>query len=160
MDPTQPYGAEAEVGNGDGFTVASNEAYVASAIITCAECQTKTEVICIHCASGTAYGEPLTQFTLSDVSAIDEALAEQLAPWPAFRKVGAARPRAESDPDSGESLYANHCSSCGAVQDDLYLHSEPDEPFFDIPSAAPGALKLTPLIGLIRLTGDEHFEID
>ena len=41
----------------------------------------------------------------------------------------------------------------------MYLHSEPDEPFFDIPRAAPGIIKVTPLAGTIRLSGDEHFEV-
>jgi hypothetical protein len=40
------------------------------------------------------------------------------------------------------------------------LHSEPGDPFFNIPRAAPGSIKLTPLVGRIRLSGDEHFEID
>jgi len=66
----------------------------------------------------------------------------------------------ESHPDSARGYYANHCSYCGAVLDDMYLHSEPDEPFFDIPGAAPGSIKLTPLSGPIRLSGDEHFELD
>jgi hypothetical protein len=41
----------------------------------------------------------------------------------------------------------------------MYLHSEPDEPFFDIPGAAPGSISLTPLSGTIRLSGDEHFQV-
>jgi hypothetical protein len=45
------------------------------------------------------------------------------------------------------------------VQEDLYLHSEPGEAFFDIPHAAPGVMKLTPLVGQVRLSGDESFEI-
>ena len=34
------------------------------------------------------------------------------------------------------SCFANHCPRCGAMQEDLYLHSEPDQPFFGIPEAA------------------------
>jgi hypothetical protein len=77
---------------------------------------------CIHCESGTVSGDPLTQFTVSDVWAMDDALVRQLEPWPAFRKV--------DRPDFQESDFANHCPRCGALQEDSYLHSEPDDPFF------------------------------
>jgi hypothetical protein len=136
----------------DGFTITSSHAYVASANVSCGKCHSTIEVICIHCESGTASGDPLTQFTVSDVWAMDEALARQLAPWPDFRQV--------DHPDSQEVYFANHCRRCGALQDDLYLHSEPDEPFFNIPRAAPGSIKLTPLVGRIQLSGNEHFEIE
>jgi hypothetical protein len=39
------------------------------------------------------------------------------------------------------------------------LHSEPGDPFFDIPNAKPGTIRLTPLQGEVRLSGDERFEI-
>jgi hypothetical protein len=42
----------------------------------------------------------------------------------------------------------------------MYLHSEPYEPFFDIPSAAPGSIQLTPLMGQVQLSGDEHFRFE
>ncbi len=138
------------VSDGD-FTITSSDAYVAAAKVPCQRCRSSIEVICIHCASGTVSGETVDRFTVSDIWAMDEALARQLRPWPAFREV--------RDPD-GEGVFANHCPRCGAPQDDLYLHSEPDEPFFDIPRAAPGSIVLTPLAGSIRLSGDEHFEVD
>jgi hypothetical protein len=133
------------------FTITSSQAYVASTTVTCEKCHAEVEVICIHCESGTVSGESLTQFTLSGIWAMDEALTQQLEPWPNFKKV--------HSPDLKESEFANHCPHCGAVQDDLYLHSEPDDPFFSIPRAAPGSIKLTPLAGRIQLSGDEHFEI-
>lgn len=37
---------------------------------------------------------------------------------------------------------------------------EPGEPFFDIPRAPSGAIRLTPLPGTIRLSGDEHFTVE
>jgi hypothetical protein len=46
------------------------------------------------------------------------------------------------------------------TQDDMYLHSEPDEPFFDIPGTAPGTIELTPLAGSIQLSGDDRFQVD
>ena len=134
------------------FSIASTEGYVAAATTSCRRCRSSIEVICIHCESGSVSGDRRTRFTVSDVWAIDEALAEQLRPWPTFRKV--------VDRDAGESYFANHCHRCGALQEDMYLHSEPDEPFFDIPHAAPGSIKLTPLAGTIKLSGNEHFVVE
>ena len=131
------------------FTIVSNQAYVAATTASCQQCNSNIEVICIHCETGTASDEPLTQFTVSHIWAIDEALERQLRPWPNFRKVG--------KPD--DELVANHCPHCGALQDDLYLHTETAGPFFDIPSTPPGSIKLTPLIRTARLSGDEHFQV-
>ncbi|MGO9935460.1 MAG: DUF5710 domain-containing protein [Steroidobacteraceae bacterium] len=136
----------------EDFIIASNQGYVAAATISCQRCHSSIEVICIHCDSGTAAGQRLNRFTVSDIWAIDEALARQLEPWPAFRRV--------SSPEVGASYFANHCPRCGSLQEDMYLHSEPDEPFFNIPRAAPGSIKLTPLEGKIQLSGDEHFEVE
>jgi uncharacterized protein DUF5710 len=133
------------------FTIASTAAYVAAATTPCQRCDAPIEVICIHCENGTASGDPLTQFTVSNIWAVDDSLARQLRPWPTYRRV--------TDPDGAADYFANHCPRCGAPQDDMYLHSEPDEPFFDIPRAAPGTIKVTPLAGTIRPSGDEHFEV-
>ena len=133
------------------FTIASSEAHVAAATTACHRCQSPIDVICIYCETGAVGGDPLLCFTISNVWAMDDALARQLGSWPNFRDVGGA------DGDSG--YFANHCPRCGALQEDMYLHSEPGDPFFDIPGAAPGAIRLTPLIGTIRLSGDEHFEV-
>jgi hypothetical protein len=139
-------------GADEDFTIASSAAYVAAATVACQRCRARIEVICIYCESGTVSGEPLGKFAVCDISAMDENLARQLRPWPTFREV--------HDSDEEARYFANHCSRCGAVQDDLYLHSEPDEPFFDIPHAAPGSIRLTPVVGVIHVTGDEHFEVD
>jgi hypothetical protein len=134
------------------LTIISDEAYVAATTVPCSQCRESIEVICIHCKSGTASREPLTQFTVVDVLAVDDALARQLAPWPGFRPIvasGRDGPR-----------YANHCLHCGVEQDDNDLHSEPGAPFFDIPHAAHGSIRLIPLAGRVRLSGDEHFTIE
>jgi len=68
------------------FTITSEQAHVASTAIACWECHSTIEVICIHCESGTVAGEPLTQFTVSGIWAMDDALARQLVLWPSFRK--------------------------------------------------------------------------
>ena len=113
--------------------------------------RSQIEVICIYCESGTASGEPLVRFTVSHISAMDSALVRQLEPWGMFRE--------GYSEGSQDSYFANHCPQCRALQEDLYLHSEPDQPFFSIPHAAPGAIKLTPLAGRVRLSGDESFEV-
>jgi hypothetical protein len=129
------------------FTITSDDVYVASAVASCSTCRAKIEVICIFCRTGTVSGEPLTQFTVSDLWAMDDSLKRQLVPWPTFRRV------------DQESYFANHCPHCHAPQDDMDLHSEPDQPFFCIPRAAPGTIELTPLIGSIQFSGSESFEI-
>ena len=58
-----------------------------------------------------------------------------------------------------ESYFANHCPHGGALQKDFYQHSEPDEPFYSIPRAAPDPIKLTPIVGRIQLSGDQSYEV-
>lgn len=126
---------------------------MASAAARCRQCGASIDVICIHCESGSVSGEPLDRFTVSHIWAMDEALAGQLGRWPAFRR---------SDDRAGNRAgdFANHCAQCGAVQDELFLHAEPDAPFFNIPGTEPGSIALTPLAGTVRLSGDEHFEAE
>jgi len=141
-----------EAEHDEEFTITSTEAYVAAAAAACQRCHSPIRVICIHCASGLVFGDPLSQFTVSDVWAISDSLARELRRWPNYRKVLVQ--------NQEDGYFANHCPNCGAAQDDMYLHSEPDEPFFDIPCAAPGSIELTPLAGSIQLSGDEHFRVD
>src|SRR5882757_2229776 len=69
------------------FTITSEEAYVAAATAPCQSCRAPIEVICIYCAGGTVMGEPLSEFTVSSMRAMDGALGTQLAAWPTFREV-------------------------------------------------------------------------
>jgi len=134
------------------LTIASGEAYVAATQVACQQCGASIEVLCIHCHTGISEDEPLTRFTVSDVSAMDDALANQLQRWPTFRRT--------LNPGGEPGNFANHCPNCGTPQDELYLHAEPGDAFFDIPHAPPGSIKLTPLTGTIRLNGNEHFTVD
>jgi hypothetical protein len=134
------------------FTITSTEVYVAAATTACQRCHSAIKVICIHCESGMVRGEPLDRFAVSDVWAINDSLARQLGQWPNYRKVIVQ--------SAEDGHFANHCPNCRAPQDDMYLHSEPDELFFDIPSAAAGSIELTRLAGSIQLSGDEHFRVD
>jgi hypothetical protein len=143
-DQEQPDGEGAEP-----YAVVSHEASVVATTVPCQHCRADIEVICIHCFGGTVMGEPLEKFTVSDIRGMDEALSGQLALWPFFRKV--------SDP---EGLFANHCTRCAEPQDDMLLHTEPEQPFFDVPAAiASGQVSCVPLMGTIRLNGDEHFVV-
>lgn len=136
----------------DEFTITSSDAHVAATTIPCQQCHANIEVICIHCRTGTVLGEALTQFTVSDISAMHDDLIQQLRRWPTFRR------STLSNSESGD--FTNHCPHCDAPQDDLLLHSEPDSAFFDIPHAPFGSIRLTPLAGTIHLSGDEHFTVD
>jgi hypothetical protein len=137
---TEPHEVRAET-----YDVVSHEACVVTARVSCAQCGADIEVLCIHCFGGTVAEEPLQQFTVSDIREMDEALLRQVALWPYFRKV----------PDGG---FVNYCTRCGEPQEDMQLHSEPQQPFFDVPAAiAAGRGICTPLLGTIRLNGDEHF---
>jgi len=134
------------------LSIISDHAHVAAATVPCCGCARPIEVICIYCETGTVSGEPLTQFTVTDIQAVDGSLAKQLSSWPAFRPI-------DPGPD-GTRFFVNHCPHCGAEQDDRDLHTEPGEPFLDIPHSAPDAIRLTPLVGEVRLSGDEHFTIE
>jgi len=137
---------------GDDLDITSSQAFVAATTVPCQGCRADIEVICIHCATGTVADEPLTEFTVSDIYAIDEDLSRQLEPWPNFHET--------RDREGEEGTFANHCPHCGEIQQDLYLHHEPGDPFFDIPHAPPGSIKLSPLSGTIHLGGSEHFSIE
>jgi hypothetical protein len=140
--------AESDEAEAEGFDIVSHEACVVAATVCCQHCGADIEVICIHCFGGTVAEEPREQFTVSDIRETDEALSGQLALWPHFRKA----------PDGG---YANCCTRCGEPQDELLLHSAAEQPFFDVPEAiVSGQVTCTPLLGTIRLNGDEHCAAD
>ena len=133
------------------FALISDEAFVASAHVPCVACHRGTEVICIYCESGTdvEMGDTVQRVTVSNMSAMDDALAAQLGRWPSFRR--------ELGADLDGGCFVNHCAHCGAVQEDYRLHSEPEDIFFDVSDAELGAVGLMPLVGRVRLSGDYGF---
>jgi len=135
------------------FGIVSEEAFVASAHHSCARCRKDIEVICIYGESGvdTENGDPLSQFTVSNIWAMDDALGKLLQRWASFR------PGAGEDSEAGN--FANHCPHCGAMQEDYLLHSEPGDVFFGIARGRPGPVEFTPLEGRIQLSGDYGFEV-
>lgn len=132
---------------GEGLDITSEQAYVAVAMVACFECRAQIEVICIYCESGVVSEEPLEQFTVSGIYAVDDALGEQLKDWPYFRY------------GEEKGYFANYCPHCDAEQDDLFLHSEPDHVFFSIPRAPAGTITLIEIVGKVQLGGSESFAV-
>ncbi|MGH8148384.1 MAG: hypothetical protein ACRETB_00190 [Steroidobacteraceae bacterium] len=132
------------------YSIALEEAYVAAARTRCWKCRASIDVVCLYCQRGTIDGEPYDEFSVSHITAIDEPLRRQLAPWPSLRF---AFSRAV-----GFRYLANHCTRCGTLQGDYFLHCEPRGVFFTLKGALRGVVTLTPLTGPVRLSGDEGFE--
>jgi hypothetical protein len=128
----------------DPYLIESSEAYVACATAPCQQCAARIEVITLYCAQGALEGEPLDHFSVMHISAVDDALEAQLTPWSFFRKTA--------------FVFCNHCAHCGAPQQDIDLHCEPDGVFFHMDAASRAAMTLTRLVGRIRLSGEETFE--
>jgi hypothetical protein len=132
------------------YSIASDHAFLISARSRCWKCHAGIRVVCVYCESGWIDGEPYEQFTVSNVTAIDDNLGRQLEGLSEFR-FGQARV-------AGGRYLVNHCRRCGTQQADYYLHCEPSGVFFSLEDAAAGALERKPLSGRVRLTGDEGFE--
>lgn len=132
------------------YSIVSNHAYLVAARIRCWKCHAGVRVFCIYCESGHIDGELYEEFTVSNIVAVDENLRRQLESLPDFR-FGQARV-------AGGRYLVNHCRRCGTQQADYYLHCEPSGVFFSLKDAGQGALELIPLVGRVRLTGDEGFE--
>jgi hypothetical protein len=136
------------IGN-PGFRILSDEAVVVSGRILCWNCRADIEVICLYCQTGFVDGEPTLDFSVSNVTALDEALRLQLARWPTFHPI---HRRGEG------GGFANHCPSCTRPQDDFYLHCQPGGIFFSFQDPVAQELRVYALRGLIRCSGDEGFE--
>lgn len=132
------------------YSIVSDRAFLLAARIRCWKCHARARVFCIYCESGSIDGEQYEQFTVSNITAIDESLRRQLEHFPEFR-FGQARV-------AGGRYLLNHCRRCGTQQADYYLHCDPSGVFFSLKDAPSGALEVIPLAGRVRLTGDEGFE--
>jgi len=80
-------------------------------------CHRPFEAICVHCRSGTAFGEPLREFTVCNIQREDPALAKQLRAWPNFRQ--------PEFPERDRGDFTNYCPSCDPAYEDGFLHDEP-----------------------------------
>lgn len=137
-------------GEGEEYSIVSERAYVASAHSRCWRCHQRIEVLCIYCQSGCVDGEAYEDFTVSNITAIDDCLRRQLARWPSFR-FGYSR-------TERRRYIVNHCTHCGSLQGDYYLHCEPSGAFFTLKHAPVGQIQLQALTGCVSLSGDQGFE--
>lgn len=132
------------------YSIVCEQAYIVSTRIRCWKCAASIRVACLYCESGRIDGEPYEHFTVSNITAVDDALRRQLEP---FSELRFAYSR-----DGGGRFLVNHCPRCRAQQADYYLHCEPSGAFFSLKDAPAGAFEIVPLAGPVRLTGDEGFE--
>ena len=140
----------AESSRDGGYCIVSEEAWIARARARCWRCRSMIEVVCIYCESGRVDGDPYEEFTVSNITAIDERLHGQLARWPFFR-FGYSKL-------AGGRCLANHCPHCRVLQADYYLHCEPTGAFFTVKHAPAGTISLERLSGRVCMDGDQGFE--
>lgn len=150
----EPAGFTRWLGQEEGeapFGIVCEEAFVAYAPSLCVSCGNEIEVVCIYGKRGldTEIGNPIADFTVFNIWAMDEGLAKQLKPWPSYR------PGVGEDAES--RLFANHCAHCGAMQEDYRLHSEPGDVFFGLAIGAPGVVEFTAVQGRACFSGDYGF---
>jgi hypothetical protein len=134
----------------NNFRILSDEAAVVSGHIKCWNCHADMEVICLYCQTGFVDGEALVDFSVSNITEIDESLRLQLARWPKFHPT---RGRA-----AAYGAFANHCPGCEKPQDDFYLHCQPGGIFFSFQDPVVQELRIHVLHGLVGFSGDEGFE--
>lgn len=132
------------------YVILSDEAVVVSGHVRCWKCQADVEVICLYCQTGFVRGEAAFDFTVSNITAIDESLRLQLARWSNFHPIRRSR--------AGHGGFANHCPSCGTPQDDFYLHCQRGGIFFSFQDPVAQELRIHVLEGRVRFSGDEGFE--
>jgi hypothetical protein len=132
------------------YRIFSDEAVVVSGRVRCWNCRAEIEVICLYCQTGVVEGEATLDFSVSNITTVDETLRLQLARWPYFHPL-----RGRAAHNGG---FANHCPSCNKPQDDFYLHCQPGGIFFSFQDPVAQELRIHALQGLIRCSGDEGFE--
>ncbi|MEJ0004843.1 MAG: hypothetical protein WDM77_00195 [Steroidobacteraceae bacterium] len=90
------------------FRILSDEAAVVSGQVKCWNCKATIEVICLYCQTGFVDGEAMLDFSVSNISNIDESLRVQLTRWPKFHPVRRHGARCGD--------FANHCPRCEKPQ--------------------------------------------
>jgi hypothetical protein len=132
------------------YRILSDEAVVVSGYVKCWNCRADVQVICLYCQTGFVDGEAMLDFSVSNISDIDESLRLQLRRWPRFHPI---RRRG-----TASGAFANHCPGCDKPQDEFYLHCQPGGLFFSFQDPVAQELRIHALHGRIRLSGDEGFE--
>lgn len=142
------HGTDVQQGPGDGdWLIESSDAYIARAATRCQHCRRPIEVVCLYCRRGSVPEGQIGAFSVQCLWAVDSALRRQLQRWPGFRR------------DGIEGVYLNHCAHCGGAQDETRLHEEPGQPFHDLGRSVPSGVKLEPLAGRVRMSGDYGAEV-
>jgi hypothetical protein len=132
------------------YRIISDEAVVVSGHVKCWNCQTDVQVICLYCQTGFVDGEAMLDFSVSNITDIDESLRLQLGRWPKFHPI---RRRG-----TVAGAFANHCPGCDKPLDDFYLHCQPGGLFFSFQDPLAQELRIHVLHGRVRMSGDEGFE--
>jgi len=115
----------------DGYSAILLTPLIMTAKRKCWKCQADTTVVCpvaekfLLPDEETEYSWELCEYftSFSDVTKISPKLLKTIQEHFPSYKWGTS----SVVPDG---YYANHCTHCGAIQGDFYLHSEPDSPFF------------------------------
>ena len=113
------------------------------------------EIACWKCKAPTAVAGLLAERTadedipcmVSEVACIDDGVL-------AFIQSHVPNYRLGYSKMAGESYLANHCPSCGIIQGDFFLHSEPGGPFFPVEPREAAELNI------VRLPVDGDLELD
>lgn len=132
------------------FSIHSDEAAIVSGRVECWNCTADIEVIGVYCQSGFVRGEPMLDFSVANITDVDNSLRLQLAQWPLFLPIRRL--------DAGSSVFGNHCPLCGETQADVDLHCHPQGIFFSFEDTRAEELRIHALQGLVRLSGDEGTE--
>lgn len=135
------------------YLIESDDAYIATTMIDCWECEKEIPVIALCAKEATIEGEKHKDkseiIRMSEITAMDRYTAHLFAgAFPDFR------PYLNEEGELVE--YANHCPHCGLVYEDEVLHDNSE--FLMLAQASPGSIAYVKIPGRIRLDGNEGFE--
>ena len=127
--------------------ITSSAAYIVESVESCWKCGSGTPVICVFCDGGEIEGDDWGRFSVSNLTAFNEPVRKALQLFPYFRLA--------KSKSADASYYANHCSRCGSLQGDFYLHSEPGGAFFPETRQDYAHIKFNLIDGDAELDGAE-----